>query len=333
MVFVTGGTGFIGAYIIRKLVQAGYRVRACRRSASLPAYIEPEIWEAVEWVETDILDSLGIREAVEGASAVIHAAGKVSFYGKEKKQMFATNINGTANIVNACIELKAPRLIHISSVAAIGRTVNGATVSEEKKWENHKNNTPYAISKYYAEMEVWRGIAEGLNAVILNPGTVLGYGNWHQSSCSIFKSVYNEFPWYTNGINGFVDVEDIALVCEKLLHSEIENERFILTGDNWPFREIFNHIADGLGKKRPHKYAGPLAGSIAWRVEKLKSVLLNTRPLLTKETAKVAHTVTYFNNSKILTALKDFQFTPLDVSIKNATRQYLMAVQNGLLKS
>src|SRR5690606_10752997 len=319
--------------IIKKLVENGEKVRAIKRTSPPPFFIDSQILQQVEWVDCDILDPLGIRAYMEGADAVIHSAAKVSFHRSENAEMFNVNIQGTANVVDSCIELGIPRLIHISSVAALGRVKSGETVDETKKWTDSNNNTPYAISKYHAEMEVWRGMAEGLNAVILNPGTVIGYGNWNQSSCALFKNIYNEFPWYTEGINGFVDVEDIAEASFQMLHSDISRERFILTGDNWSFKKLFDTIADNLGKRRPNKKAGPLAGELAWRVEKLKSILFNTRPLLTKETAKIAQTATYFDNSKIRKFLPGFEFTSLDDSISSASKKYLEALESGILKN
>lgn len=333
MIFVTGGTGFIGGYIIKKLVENGEKVRAIKRTSPPPFFIDSQILQQVEWVDCDILDPLGIRAYMEGADAVIHSAAKVSFHRSENAEMFNVNIQGTANVVDSCIELGIPRLIHISSVAALGRVKSGETVDETKKWTDSNNNTPYAISKYHAEMEVWRGMAEGLNAVILNPGTVIGYGNWNQSSCALFKNIYNEFPWYTEGVNGFVDVEDIAEAAYRMLRNNINNERFILTGDNWSFKKLFDTIADALGKKKPSRKATPLAGEIAWRVEKLKGIIFNKKPLLTKETARVAHSSTYFDNSKIKKFLPGFDFTPLEESVKKAAARYLQAVEKGILKN
>ena len=145
----------------------------------------------------------------------------------------------------------------------------GKLVTEEKKWEDGKRNTSYAISKYHGEMEVWRGIAEGLNATIVNPGTVLGYGDWNGSSCALFKSAYREFPWYTNGVNGFVDVGDVARAVETLLAVGSSGQRYILSGDNWSYRQVFNAIAKGFGKKPPTREASPFLGGVAWRMEKL----------------------------------------------------------------
>ncbi|RZM11521.1 MAG: SDR family NAD(P)-dependent oxidoreductase, partial [Pedobacter sp.] len=208
MILVTGGTGFLGSYIIKELIEKGYQVRALRRSSHLPSYIPAAIFDKVDWVEGDILDVVSLDEAMDGIDTVIHSAAIVSFSKKERSKMYQVNVNGTANVVNLALENNIKKLVHISSVAAIGRTADGQQVDETKKWEESKVNTHYARSKYKAEMEVWRGMGEGLEAVVLNPATIIGYGDWHSGSSAIFKNVYHEFPWYTGGLNGFVDVED-----------------------------------------------------------------------------------------------------------------------------
>ncbi|MDO6434270.1 NAD-dependent epimerase/dehydratase family protein [Flavitalea sp. BT771] len=321
-VLVTGGTGFLGAYILRELVERGYSVRAIRRDGRQPFYIAPGILDKVEWVPGDIMDPIGMEEAMEGVDAVIHAAAKVSFDRKERHTLYATNIEGTANVVNAAIAQGIHRFVHVSSVAALGRTKKEEKVTEEKKWESNKHQTSYAISKFYGELEVWRAIGEGLPAVIVNPSTILGYGDWNTSSCAIFKNVYREFPWYSNGINGFVDVTDVSAAIVALLESDITGQRFILNADNWSFRQLFNNIAAAFEKKPPHREATPFLGAIAWRLEKIKSMFSGHRPLLTRESARVAQSRTMFDNSKILRQLPGFRFTPLEKTIQGACNAY-----------
>lgn len=330
-VFVTGGTGFVGSYIIKNLVEKRVTVRAIRRSGKLPFYIPSEILNKVEWVEGDVLDIVSLSDAMQGADAVIHSAAIVSFSKKERQQMYLVNVEGTANVVNAAVENKIKRLLHISSVAALGRTTKTQTVTEQKKWEENKNNTHYAITKHHSELHVWRGFAEGLEGVVINPSTVLGYGDWHQSSCAIFKNAYNQFPWYTKGVNGFVGVEDVAEVAVQLLFSDITQKKFIVNADNWSFQQLFNTIADGFHKKHPHKEATKTMGEIAWRVEKLKEAITGKKALLTKETAKVAHSKTSFDNTSLLKALAGFQFTPLETVIKQACEKYMEGLQSGTL--
>ncbi|WP_276479771.1 NAD-dependent epimerase/dehydratase family protein [Paraflavitalea pollutisoli] len=327
-VLVTGGTGFLGAYIIQDLIGKGYSVRALRRSRKLPFYIPATILDRVEWVDGDVLDIVSLDEAMEEVDAVIHAAAKVSFDPKEKRDLFHINIDGTANMINVALEKEVSRFVHISSVAALGRTASGDHVTEEKKWQHSKLNTQYAISKYHAEREVWRGMGEGLNVLVLNPSTILGYGDWNTSSCAIFKNSFKEFPWYTNGINGFVDVNDVARAAVLLMESEIRAERFIVNGENWSFRQLLETIAGGFQKKLPGKEATPFLGELAWRMEKFKSFFSGQKPLLTQQSARVAQSRTYFDNSKLLKALPGFSFTPLSQSIQQACEQYLAHPQS-----
>lgn len=321
-ILVTGGTGFVGSYVIRDLLQAGYTVRAIRRHNNLPSHIDASLLAGVDWIHCDVLDPVGLEEAMEGVDAVVHAAAVVSFLKKERATMLAVNTEGTANTVNAAIAKGVRKFIHVSSVAALGRVANGTLVNENSKWENSRLNTAYALSKFRAEIEVWRGIAEGLNGVIVNPSTVIGYGDWHTTSCAIFKSVYKGFPWYTRGVNGFVDVENVSEAIVRLLQSDIHSERFILNGGNWSYQQLLNTIAEGFAVKKPYHHAGPFLGGVAWRMEKLRSFFTGKKPLLTRETAKVARSNTRFDNTRILQALPGFRFRPLEQSIQATCALY-----------
>jgi dihydroflavonol-4-reductase len=329
MILVTGGTGFLGAYLIRHLVEAGHSVRAIRRSARLPFFIPASILDQVQWVDGDVLDVVSLDDAMKGVDAVVHSAAVVSFQSRDRQLMNRVNIEGTCNVVNLALENGVRRFVHISSIAALGRTKRAETVNEERKWEETNSNTHYAISKYHAEVEVWRGFAEGLEGVILNPSTILGYGDWHQSSSAIFRNAYNEFPWYTEGVNGFVGVNDVAAAAVRLLQSGITERRFIVSAENWSFRSVFNAMAEGFGKKPPHRLATPFLGEIAWRLEALKKLIGDAKPLLTKESARVAHSKTEFDNSAVLAALPGFQFSSLDAVIRDACAKYLAGLTEG----
>ena len=331
MIFVTGGTGFLGAYIIKALVEQGHSVRALRRSPKLPFFIEASIMNKVEWVEGDVLDVMSLEEAMEGVESVIHAAAVVSFHSKDRSLMNSVNIEGTANMVNTAIDKNIKRFVHISSVAALGRTQKEETVDEERKWSESKGNTNYAISKYHAELHVWRAVAEGLNCVILNPSTILGFGDWNQSSCAIFKNGWRGFPWYTEGVNGFVGVEDVANAAVTLLQSDISEKRFIVNADNWSFRKLLDSMAEGFNRPKPHKLATPFLGSLAWRAEKLKAMFSDGKPLLTKESARVAHSKTSFDNRALLQALPQFSYTPLEEVIRISCEKYKAALASGQL--
>lgn len=332
-ILVTGGTGFLGSYIIRDLVNKGYTVRAIRRSTKLPGWIDPAIMNRVEWIEGDVLDVVALEEAMEDIDTIIHSAAVVSFLKKDRRDMYQVNVEGTANVVNMALEKNVRRLVHISSVAALGRTANGGHVNEEKKWEESKVNTHYAISKFKAELHVWRGLSEGLDAVIINPSTILGYGDWHSSSCAIFKQVYNGFGWYTPGINGFVDVEDVARAALLLMESDITGERYIVNGDTWSFKKLQDTIAFYFEKKGPVRKTTPFLLGLAWRIEKIKSFFTGKKPLLTKESARVAQSQTWFSNEKILKAMPGFSFTPLEQTIKKACNLYTEAAAGQASKN
>ena len=329
---ITGGTGFLGSYMIKNLVEKKFVVRAIRRSSKLPFYIDNKIFDQVEWVDGDVLDVVSLHDAMQGIDTVIHAAAIVSFAKENRHQMYQVNSEGTANLVNAAIDNNIRRIVHVSSVAALGRTAVESVVTEEKKWENNKINTHYSISKHHAEMHVWRGFAEGMDGVIINPSTILGFGDWHQSSCAIFRNAYREFSWYTKGINGFVGVEDVAEATVQLALSDISQKKFIVNAENWPFQKLFNTIADGFNKKHPHREATRFLGEIAWRMESLKSILTGKKAMLTRETAKVAHSRTSFDNRALLSALPGFHYTPLENVIKNSCEKYLQAVEKGTLR-
>jgi dihydroflavonol-4-reductase len=326
-ILVTGGTGFLGAYILQELVQKGYTVRAIHRQGTIPFFLPERIREKVEWIRCDVRDPLGLEDAMTGSDAVIHAAAKISFAKRERRELYSINIEGTANVVNAALECNIRRFLYVSSVAALGRTGGSEEVTEDKSWEDSRYNTNYAISKFHGEMEVWRGMGEGLPAVIVNPSTILGYGDWNNTSCAIFRSVYNEFPWYTEGINGFVDVADTARAIVRLLQTDIHGERYILNGDNWTWRHLFETMAKEFGKKPPTREATPFLTGVAWRMEKLKSLFTGKKALLTRESARVAASKTFFSNNKILRLLPDFRFTPLEETIRIACRNYMQMAQ------
>lgn len=311
MILVTGATGLVGAHLLRRLVNSGQQVRAIYRTA-IPS---SDISQFVEWVQADILDILAMEEAMRDVEQVYHCAAIVSFRPKQKKHLHHVNVQGTANVVNVALDAGVQKMVFMSSVAALGRIREDVTIDESMNWTPETSNSEYGKSKYLAEMEVWRGIGEGLNAVIVNPVIILGAGDWNSGSTAIFKSAYDEFPWYTSGISGFVDVKDVVSVMMQLMQSDISSQRFIVSGTNMPYRSIFNLIAKGFGKKMPSRKVTPLMAAIVWRLEAIKSWFSGKSPLLTKETAKTAQAKVHFNNTKLLKTLPAFSYTPIEDSI------------------
>ncbi len=319
---VTGAAGLLGVYLIRELLKTNEPVIAIYRS-KIPTQLSPEEQAQVTWIQGDILDVLFLAEVMEECDKVYHCAGLVSFSPKRVKDLFKINVDGTANVVNACLAAGVEKLIHVSSVASLGRKRNGQTVTENVKWDDNANPSVYGKTKYLGELEVWRGIAEGLDAVIVNPVIILGKGDWHSGSGATFKNAYNEFPWYTEGSSGFVDGEDVAKAMVLLMDSDISAERFILSAENWTYRGLFTAMANGFGKKPPSRKVTPWLAALVWRLEAIKGWVTGQDPLLTKETAETAQQTVKFDNTKILKALPGFTFKPLQQTIEESCSYYL----------
>lgn len=327
MILVTGGTGFLGSNLLRALVQAGKPVRALYRK-QIPAQVA-DIQQQVEWVQGDVLDTGALEDAMQGVEQVYHCAAVVSFQPAQRDYMLKINIEGTANVVNLALDAGVQKLVHVSSVAALGRARQQAQITEAAAWEESKNNSNYAISKHLSEMEIWRGIAEGLDAVIVNPSIILGSGYWHDGSGMLLKNAWKEFPYYTEGINGFVDVQDVVEIMMRLMDSNITAERYVVSAENWPYRQLFTHMAQALGKKPPHIATKPWMAGLVWRLEKIKGMLTGKKPLLTRETARTAQLKVYYNSDKLLQALPAFRYKPLEQTIREISAAFLAARQQN----
>jgi len=328
-IFITGASGLLGSYLIRDLLKQPNVQLVCIYRKQKSNLLTEEELSSISWVQGDILDVDCLMEAMQGCTKVYHCAGLVSFNPSKANELMKINVEGTANVVNTAIECGVEKFIHVSSVAAIGRKRNNQTVHESLTWDEASNPSVYGKSKYLGEMEVWRGIGEGLNAVIVNPVIILGKGDWNDGSCATFKNAYNEFPWYTEGISGFVDAADVSKAMIGLMESEISGERYIVSAENLSYRSVFEMMADGFHKKRPHIKVSPLLAAIVWRLVKVKSMITGEEPLLTKETAETAQQKVYFDHAKLVSALPGLRFTPVAQTIQEACSYYLRLTVNG----
>lgn len=310
-ILVTGGTGLVGSHLISALVAQGRSVKAIYR-AVIPVFPGSE---KVEWLQADILDVLALQDVMQGIDQVYHCAAVVSFNPRNRENLYRTNIHGTANIVNASLEAGIGKLLFVSSVAALGRLRKDVLVNETMNWSKETSNSEYGKTKYLAEMEVWRGAAEGLDAVVVNPSIILGESDWTKGSTGIFRSMYNEFPWYTEGVSGFVDVKDVVDAMILLMESPVKGQRFILNAGNIPYKQLFDDIARCFGKKPPYKKVTPLMAALVWRLEAIKGKLTGTDPLLTRETANTAQAKVYFDNSKLKQAFPSFEYRPITETV------------------
>jgi len=310
-ILVTGAAGLVGKEVVKQLLDSGEKVKAIYHSAPV-SLSHPHL----EIVQCDILDVMALGEVMCGITHVYHSAAIVSYDPKDKQRLLKINVEGAANVVNACIDEGVEKLVHVSSVAALGRIRQGEMVTEQMNWTEETSNSVYGKSKYFGELEVWRGIGEGLKAVIVNPTLILGGDSWEGSSSAIFKKAYNEFKWFTEGVSGFVDVRDVARAMILLMNSEITSQRFILNGENISYKEIFSLIALCFGKKPPYKKVTHFLAEIIWRAEAIKAGITGEKHLLTKETVRTARAKVYFDNTKILKALPGFEFTKIKDTIE-----------------
>lgn len=321
MILITGANGLIGSFVVRRCLEAGETVRAIRRTDSDLSLLA-DVHQRVEWVEGDVLDVSSLDRALDGVTHVVHAAAIVSFVPRDRARMHQVNIEGTANVVNACLRAGIQKLVYVSSVAALGRpaprqgTLAGepVVITENQKWEESPMNSEYARSKYGAELEVWRGLAEGLPVVIVNPSVVLGEGDWRRSSTALFKYVFDEKPFYTAGTLNYVDVLDVAELIFRLLRAEHSGERYILSAGRVSYQTFFEQAAAVLGKRPPRYLIHPVLAEMAWRVEALRAWLTGHAPFVTKETARSAQHHFFYPNTKIREAL-DYEFRPIEATL------------------
>ena len=308
MILVTGGTGLVGAHLLLRLAEGETPVRALYRNADTTRktkhlfshYGKQNLFEKIEWLEGDILETPSLELALAGVEKVYHCAASISFDPADEKLLRKVNIEGTANVVNCCLALGVRKLCHVSSVAALGDLkYNETVITEETEWNPEKFHADYAISKHGAETEVWRGWQEGLEVAIVNPGLIFGYGFWNQGSGEIFKAVNKGQYFYTKGTCGAVAVEDVVEIMLQLMESDISGERYTVVAENITYENIFNAIADGMHKKHTFIYATPFMTDVAYRLDWFFSKLLFRKRHFTKSMAKSAHKHQNFDNSKI----------------------------------
>jgi len=313
MILVTGATGFLGSELINQLLPQGKKLRALKRDNSvIPALFKDN--PLIDWVVADINDVATLEDAFEDITRVYHCAALVSFNPKDKTELLKVNIEGTGNIVNLCAAYDA-RLIHVSSVAALGEPKKGKQITENDYWEYDAKAHSYAISKYEGEMEVWRGIAEGLDAVIVNPSVIIGAKAGFKGSGAIFKLVKDGLSFYTKGATGIVDVQDVAKSMIALMDSEITGERFTISSENYHYKQFFAEIAKGFGIAAPPKEAKPWMLGIAWRAAKLASFFTGKAASLTSDAARSSLNTSYYSNDKIINTI-DIKFKSLQQSIQ-----------------
>lgn len=330
MNLVTGATGIVGAHILVQLTFEKKNVIALKRKSSdidlvknIFSHYNNPYFEKITWIDCNITDLVDLENVFEHPiSQIYHAAAVVSFEKKHKQQLFATNVEGTANIVNIALEKGIKKIGFISSVASLGKEGNKTIYNEDNKWNHDYPNSDYATSKYLSELEVWRAHQEGLDIVIINPGVIIGPGDMEKSSAAIFGKINNGLRFYTKGVNGFVDARDVASSIIQLVESSISGERYVCVGENLRFNDLFEKVAKSLQVEKPSIYASPAITSIAWRIAKIGSIFTGKMPVLTKETAVTSHMTREYDNSKLSKTLS-FKFRTIEEACENTGRFFI----------
>lgn len=324
-VLISGASGLLGSHLLVKLLEKEQEIIAMYRSESskeeafkvVSYYGYQSKWDNIVWEKCDVLDIQRIQDLMVDVDQVYHCAALVSFNPSDAVKLHKINVEGTKNMVNAALNCGIKKFLHVSSTATIGRADKGSVCTEKTVWNNDDFHTYYAKSKYSSEREVWRGIEEGLDAVIVNPCVIIGPGDPERSSGIVFSTISNGLKFYTGGANAFVDARDVASIMNQLMLSEIKSERFLCIGENMKFKDLFALIANEMNVKEPSIKALKWMTSLAWRISKIISLFSNNKPKITSESARASQKITLFSNEKVKEYL-GFEFTPIDKAVKNA---------------
>ncbi|MBL7885929.1 MAG: NAD-dependent epimerase/dehydratase family protein [Flavobacterium sp.] len=321
MILVTGGTGLVGAHLLLHLLENGEQnLRAIYRKENhiqktkslFELYKKGDLFPQIEWVQGDILDIPSLEIAFQNVEKVYHCAAKISFNPSEEDELRKVNIEGTANIVNFCIDKKVKKLCHVSSIAALGDLgQNESIITEATEWNPEVLHSDYAISKYGGEMEVWRGHQEGLNVVIVNPGVILGPGFWKQGSGAFFTSIKKGIPFYTLGSSAYVSIIDVVKIMRLLMHSDVNGERFTVIAENRTYKDIIFTIAEKMSVSKPSIEAKSWLLNLGWRLDGLFSFVFRTKRKLSKQAAQSLQNTDLISNEKVKNKL-NYNFEPID---------------------
>ncbi len=333
MILVTGGTGLVGSHLLLDLVKSGKKVKAIYRNASklpdvkkvfsyyVPAKEAAFLFDSIDWVEANILDIPSLNEAFKDIKYVYHCAAIVSFNTSNTKKLRTTNIEGTANIVNSCIKFNVEKLCHISSIATMDLALGEDQITENFTWYPEKEHSDYAISKYGAEIEVWRGTQEGLRTVIVNPGVIIGPGFWNNGSGQLFKKIDQGLNYHFPKTTGFVGVMDVSKASILLMDSSIENEQFILVSENLSFKSVLELVAESIHKKSPQNSLKPWMVFIGWVYQGFAHILWGADKQLSKNDYKSLFKHSYYSNDKAKEKI-GFSFLPMNEVIKETGKIY-----------
>ena len=341
MILVTGATGFLGVHLLMELsekaqapIKAIYRDEIKKEEAFQvflkynPNTDAANKWHQINWIKADITDVPSLEKAFTNVSQVYHCAGFISFNPKEFNLLKKINIEGTANVVNLALAHNIDSFCHVSSIATLNLNPGEKTYTEESQWNPEFNNSDYAISKFGGEMEVWRGIQEGLNAVIVNPGVILGSGFFNTGSGEIIKKTAKGIPFFTSGGTGFISVTDCAQIMIQLVTQRQFNERFILISSNESHQKIIRTAAQYLNVKAPKKQIAKKWLVLISKIENALSFISNYKANIPISIVDDLYTISEYSNNKVKTAL-NWNFEELESTLKKAALNYQSSLESS----
>ncbi len=336
MILITGGSGFLGSHLLYRLVSEGHRVKALKRNSSGMQLTEKifsyymkdarALMERITWVEGDLLDVYSLLDALEGVDHLYHTAAAVSLNTGDDHLLHETNVQGTANIVQAALERQIKKVCYVSTVGALGYEADGKIIDEKTPWDTSSKKSVYSVSKYEAERELWRGMAEGLEAVIVNPGVIIGPGDWQQGSPRLFSTIYKGLKFYPRGTNGFVDVEDVVTAMLRLMESDVTGERFAVVSENVAYRHLFTWMAEAMNVPIPKYKLGKLLGGVGWRVAEAYAKLSGKQPVITRDAIRSSGRFYAYSSKKLLETI-DIEMMPVKESVERTARLFLEDVK------
>jgi len=335
-ILVTGGTGLIGSYLLRKLVSIGFTNVSAIKLPNDRAHLVNDISDDIDWAIADVRDQVAMHDLFEGVEIVIHCAGMISFWSKEFKAMHDVNVRGTEHVVNLCLEHDVKRLIHLSSIEALGKNEDDSPMNEQTEWKEEMEHSRYAVTKYFGELEVWRGNAEGLNTVIYNPALVLGTGYWDHGPMKLITDIYNGLNYFPRGSIAMIDVRDLVdTIVSNLDNVSLSGERIIIGSYNKNYKTFMDAIALGLEVEKPTKTLSGAAAQLAITLEKFKSLFTKTKPLINKETYLVTNQKLEYSFEKLNEKI-DFTSRPFEKTIEDICgtfkNSYVKGKDFGLLR-
>ncbi len=312
---LTGATGFLGRYLAEELLRRGHRLRVLVRDARRLKISGADV------VEGDVADVTALAQAFDGVDAVVHNAAVVSFMKNRREAMRRTNAGGTENAVNVALAAGVKSFVFVGSVAALGRPAKQGTFDESARWAESKYNTYYGYTKYLAEKHVFRGREEGLNAVVVNPSTILGYGDEERGSPSLFFQAMRGMRFYPQGGTGFVAAEDVARAVAILAETrEYPDERYILSAENLTYRELFERMARAFGTPPPSR-AVPAFWALPYGLfAEIKAALAGKESVVTRESVRTAGGL-YAYDGSLFTRRFDFSYTPVQEVVEKTAKQ------------